>query len=127
MRMSEIHLSVKDLNKSFHLYERLIEHGAVHWWEDRSAVALVLNDGTAFGLWEEGKVGMFNGKAAKEAHFAFEIFPEELQKYRKLVIESGLKPIDHDWGGGRRSIYFHDFDNHQGEFMTGDWSKYLSD
>ena len=121
MKILEIHLEVEDLERSFNLYSKLIPHKRVEYWEDKSAVAFVLENGTAFGLWKKGKRGIHNGQGGRNVHYAFQIESNELEQYKELLISLGLEPLEHDWNDGRKSIYFFDPDGHQGEFMTGDW------
>lgn len=124
MRILEIHLEVTDLEKSLDLYSKLIPHKKITRWKDGSAAAIVLHDGTAFGLWKKGKQGIHNGRGGVHVHFAFQIDSDELGKYRQLLLGCGLKPLDYDWPNGTKSIYFFDYDGHQGEFMTGDWTDF---
>lgn len=123
MRMLEIHLEVSNIEKSLELYKKLIPFKSISHWEDGSAVALVLVDGSAFGLWKENKLGIHNGRGAKHIHYAFEIKPEEYEVYKTKIIDAGLKPLEYTWDDGHKSVYFFDFDNHQGEFMTRSWIK----
>ena len=124
MRILEVHLEVNDIEKSLGLYSKLIPHKKITRWKDCSAAALVLDDGTAFGLWKAGKFGIHNGRGGKHVHFAFQINTDELEKYRKLLLACGLEPLDFDWPNGTKSIYFFDYDGHQGEFMTNDWTAF---
>jgi catechol 2,3-dioxygenase-like lactoylglutathione lyase family enzyme len=122
MRLLEIHIEVADLEKSLQLYSKLITHKRVEQWDDKGAVALVLEDGSAFGLWKKGKLGIHNGRGGEHLHFAFQIMPDEYDHYVSLIKSLGLQPLHHVWPTGHKSVYFFDYDNNQGEFMTTDWS-----
>lgn len=122
MRLLEVHLEVSDLEKSLTLYSQLIPHKNIKKWEDGSAAALVLQDGSAFGLWRKHKLGIHDGRGGKHVHFAFEIKPEEYDDYVARIRDAGLSPLEHVWPNGHRSVYFFDFDKHQGEFMTTEWT-----
>ena len=121
MRMLEIHVEVSDLEKSLALYVQLIPHVKVSHWEDRSAVALILEDGTAFGIWKKGKVGMYDARAGEHVHFALQIHTEEYQDFKNRIESAGLSAIEHQWPEGHKSLYFFDYDGNQGEYMTADW------
>lgn len=126
MRLLEIHIEVADLEFSLNFYRNLLKHNRIVYWQDKSAVALVLDDGSAFGLWKKGKTGLHGGKGGKEVHFAFRIEPDEYDVYLNNLKKLGVKPIEHVWEDGHRSIYFFDADGHQGEFMTRGWPKKLN-
>jgi len=121
MRILELHLEVNSLEKSLELYSKLLPHDKITSWKDGSAAALVLKDGTALGLWKKGKKGIHNGRGGEHVHFAFQIEEDELEKYRGLIRDCGLEPLDYEWPDGSKSVYFFDYDGHQGEFMTKDW------
>jgi len=121
MRMLEIHLEVSDIERSLKLYSQLIPHSEIRKWADGAAVALVLEDGSAFGLWSKGQLGIHNGQGGNHVHFAFEIKPEEFSYYKKLIQDVGLEPLEYEWPMGHKSIYFFDYDQHQGEFMAANW------
>lgn len=119
--MIELHIEVANLNKSLDLYQQILPHKRIEFFEDKKAVVLVLNDGAAFGLWETGRTGIHNGRAASHLHFAFDIEADELEIYRTKLQKLGLEVFDHSWGENWNSIYFFDYDGHQGEFITGGW------
>ena len=119
--MLEIHIEVANLKSSFELYSKLLPHSAVTWWEEKDAVAFVLEDGSAFGLWEKGKKGIHAGRGAEHLHFAFQIEPEEYESYKIRIESAGLTPLEYLWPEGHKSVYFFDYDGNQGEFMTADW------
>jgi catechol 2,3-dioxygenase-like lactoylglutathione lyase family enzyme len=121
--MLEFHIGVENIEKSLELYTKLLPYKEISWWKDRSAVALILEDGSAFGIWHKDKIGSDGGRPGKHLHYAFQINPEEYDHYLNLVKNLGLQPIEHQWPNAR-SIYFQDFDGHQGEFMTADWLHY---
>ena len=123
MRMLEIHIEVADLEGAFKLYSKLLPHSEVTWWDERDAVAFVLKDGSAFGLWQKGKKGIHGGRGAEHLHFAFQIEPEEYEHYKEKIESVGLTPLEHVWPEGHKSVYFFDHDGNQGEFMTADWIK----
>jgi len=81
-----------------------------------------LNDGSAFGLWKKGTRGIHDGRGAEHLHFAFRISPDEYDGYRFRLESLGVEALEHNWKDGHKSLYFFDPDNHQGEFMTKDWS-----
>lgn len=121
MHILEIHLEVSDLEKSLALYSKLIPFKEIEHWDDKKAAALVLENGSAFGLWLKGKIGIHGGRGGEHVHFAFRIKPEEYDRYVDLIRLSGLEPLEHSWPQGGRSVYFFDYDGNQGEFMTIDW------
>ncbi len=119
--MLEIHIEVADINRSKDLYSKLLNHKKIDSWDDNTACAFVLEDGTAFGLWTKGKRGIHNGQGGTHVHFAFQISPEEYSHYHQLIKNCGLDPLEHTWPNGQKSVYFFDYDGNQGEFMTCDW------
>ena len=121
MRLLEIHLEVADLERSLALYSKLIAHTRIEEWDDRAAVALVLEDGSAFGLWKKGKLGIHDSRGGEHVHFAFQIRPDEYDEYVEKIQSVGLEPLHYVWESGHRSVYFFDYDGNQGEFMTTDW------
>lgn len=125
--MLELHIEVYDLERAETFYTALLPHVKVTRWTDGSAVAIVLEDGSALGLWEKGKVGLHGGRGAEHLHFAFQIKPDEYDKYRERLVDLGCEPIDHVWPNGQRSLYAFDPDGHQVEFMTVDWIRGVRD
>ncbi len=121
MRLIETHIEVKDVEKSLRLYKKLIPHKKILRWSDNNVAAIVLNDGSAFGIWREGHKGIHNGNAGKKTHFAFQINQDEYLEYKNKITESGMDALEYDWENGYKSVYFFDYDGHQGEFMTGNW------
>lgn len=121
MRFLELHIEVADLARSEQFYTALLPHAKVTRWEDGSAIAIILDDGAALGLWKIGKLGLHNGRGGEHVHFAFQIDRGEYDSYRSRMLAMGLEPIEHTWPSGDRSLYFFDPDGHQGEFMTKDW------
>lgn len=121
MKFLEMHIEVADLEISLAFYEKILPVQKVVRWQDGSAAALVLPDGTAFGLWLKGKKGIHDGQGAEHLHFAFQIKPEEYDHYLQKFKERGIETLEYDWPDGHRSIYFFDPDHHQGELMTKDW------
>lgn len=127
MRIIEIHIEVSDLDRAQAFYSALLPHTGVTRWSDGSAVAIVLEDGSALGLWKRGRVGLHGGRGANHLHFAFKIEPGEYDEYRQRLVDLGCKPIDHVWPNGERSVYTFDHDGHQLEFMTVDWIRGIRD
>ncbi len=121
MRLLEAHIEVEDVEKSLELYKKLIPHNQFDSWDNGTAAALILDDGAAFGLWKKGKIGILGGQGGRHVHFAFQIKPEEYDHYVVKIKDAGLEPLEYDWGQGYKSVYFFDYDGHQGEFMTKDW------
>lgn len=121
MRLLELHIEVADLERSLTFYQALLPHYKVTRWRDGSAAAIVLEDGSAVGLWVIGKRGLHDGRGGEHLHFAFQIEPDEYEKYRAKLVELRRDPIDHVWPNGHRSLYAFDPDGHQIEFMTIDW------
>lgn len=121
MRLLEIHLEVEDIDRSTTFYQALLPYHKLTRWQDGSAVAFVLEDGAAFGLWKKGKRGLHNGQGGQHVHFAFQIAPEEYDKHKSKLEMVGVEILEHRWNNGHRSLYFFDPDGHQGEFMTCDW------
>lgn len=121
MRFLELHIEVADLARSEKFYSTLLPHAKVTRWEDGSAIAIILDDGAALGLWKVGKLGLYHGRGGEHVHFAFQIDRSEYDSYRTRMRSMGLEPIEHTWPSGDRSLYFFDPDGHQGEFMTKDW------
>ncbi len=121
MRMLEIHLEVADPVASLGIYAQLIPHSKIRRWDDDTAIALVMEDGAAFGLWQTGKHGIHNSRGGKHVHFAFQIRSDEYELYKTKIIQVGFEPLEYIWPDNSKSIYFFDIDGHQGEFMTVDW------
>ena len=124
VRLVETLIEVNVLEKSFALYSTLVPHVRVTRWGDNETghvAAFVLEGGEAFGIWEKGKIGIHGGRGGKHQHFAFLIKPEEYDHYVELIRSQGLEPLEHTWKRGAKSVYFFDYDGHQGEFITADW------
>lgn len=124
VRLVETHIEVSNVEKSFALYSKLVPHVRVaRWGDDESGyvAALVLEGGEAFGLWQKGKIGIQGGRGGKHQHFAFLIKPEEYDHYVELIRSQAMEPLEHVWQSGAKSVYFFDYDGHQGEFITSDW------
>jgi catechol 2,3-dioxygenase-like lactoylglutathione lyase family enzyme len=121
MRLLEIHIEVSDVEASLEFYRKLLPTVKEVRWTDGKAVALVLPDGTALGLWSRGKEGLYGAKAGQHLHFALQIEPSEYDEYLQRLKSLEVEVIEHDWNDGHRSLYFFDRDGHQGEFMTRDW------
>jgi len=121
MRLLEVHLEVEDLDLSLRLYRHLLPAVRIVEDPERTQVFLVLPDGAAFGLWRKGTRGVHNGQGGRHVHFAFEISPQDYEICRLRLLELGLEPLEKVWQDGAKSLYFFDFDGHQGEFMTRDW------
>ena len=119
-----LHLGLweRGYNRSLELYSKIIPHKKIERWADGKALALVLEDGTAFGLWEKGVFGIHKGRAGEHVHFAFQISLTEYATYKSKIETLGLTVFEHDWPAGHKSLFFFDFDGHQGELMTTDWS-----
>ena len=123
MRILEIHIEVSDIDASLEFYKKLLPYHKLTKWSDKKAYAFILDDGSAFGIWEKGKMGLHKGQAGEHVHYAFQISPDEYALYKLKLLTIPVEIIEHQWGDGHRSLYFFDPDNHQGEFMTKDWLK----
>jgi hypothetical protein len=121
MKLIETHIEVEDVEKSLNLYKKLIPHKDILRWADDKVAAIVLEDGSAFGIWKKGHKGIHNGLAGQKTHFAFKIEKQEYETYVNLITDCNLEPLEHNWDNGYKSVYFFDYDGHQGEFMTGNW------
>lgn len=121
MRLVETHIEVADVQKSLELYARLLPHKKVLTWAEGNVGAIVLEDGSAFGCWKKGQLGIHNGQGGAHVHFAFQIEPEEYDAYMTRIKASGLEPLEYTWDTGHKSVYFFDYDGNQGEFITADW------
>ncbi len=121
MRMLEMHIGVNDINKSVLFYSQLLPHKKIIEDTDNKQVFIVLEDGSTFGIWEDGYHGLLDGLPAKHLHFAFQISPSEYDTFKKKLELLGVEVLEHTWKDGQRSLYFFDDDGHQGEFMTKDW------
>jgi len=121
MKLIETHIQVEDVEKSLSLYKSLISHKEILRWADGHVAALVLNDGSALGLWGEGHKGIHDGQGGTNVHFAFKIDDDEYDVYKNKIIKAGLEALEYQWESGHRSVYFFDYDGHQGEFITGNW------
>jgi catechol 2,3-dioxygenase-like lactoylglutathione lyase family enzyme len=121
MRLLEMHIETANVESSLEFYRKIIPHQKVIYFPDGNAAALVLADGTAFGIWKSGRRGLYNSQAGKHVHFAFEIRPDEYGPLKEKLLSLGVEIIEHDWKDGHRSLYFFDPDHHQVEFMTKDW------
>ena len=122
MRLLEIHIEVINFERSIDLYMSLIDYVKIDIFDSGNTVALILQDGTAFGIWKKGTRGMFNGGGGSHVHFGFQIEPEKYQEYKQRILDAGLEPLEHVWPEGEKSVYFYDHDGHLGEFMTCDWN-----
>jgi catechol 2,3-dioxygenase-like lactoylglutathione lyase family enzyme len=128
MRMLEVHLECGDLAASVAFYTALIPQVRLIWDGPGDAQAfLVLEDGSALGLWQKGTRGIHRGRAGAHVHWALEIAPAEYEAYRARIAERGVEPLEHQWPDGAKSLYFFDPDGHQGEFMTKDWLRLPGD
>lgn len=121
MKLIETHIEVEDVEKSLELYTKLIPYKSILRWAEGKVAALVLNDGSAFGIWQKGHKGIHDGMAGTKTHFAFQIDKDEYETYVNLIKECELEALEYDWDSGHKSVYFFDYDGHQGEFMTGNW------
>ena len=121
MRMLEMHIGVKDINKSVSFYKQLLPHRKIIEDDENKQVFIVLEDGSAFGIWEDGYHGLLGGLPAKNLHFAFQISFDEYDLFKSKLESLGVEVLEHEWQDGQRSLYFFDDDGHQGEFMTKDW------
>ena len=124
MRPIEVHLEVDSIERSLELYTHLLPHRRVIWdGEPDPQAFVVLEEGSALGLWHRGTHGIHRGRGGRHVHFAFQIAPEEYAHYKAKITEAGLEPLEWEWPDGARSVYFFDPDGHQGEFMTCDWRR----
>lgn len=121
MRLLEVHIETENLAESLDFYRRVLPHQKIIEFSDNKAAALVLDDGSAFGIWEKGRRGLYDGRGGKHTHVAFQIRPDEYEKTKDRLLSMGIEIIEHRWSDGHRSIYFFDPDHHQMEFMTKDW------
>lgn len=121
MRLIEVHIEVTEVDRSLEFYSTLLPHKKIVHWKDKSAAALVFDNGSAFGIWRTGKKGIHNGRGGRHVHFAFQIQPGEYEQYRNQLEKLGAEALEHVWPSGERSVYFFDPDGHQGEFITCDW------
>lgn len=121
MRLVETHIEVEDVEKSLNLYRELIPHKRLLTWADGNVGALVLDDGSAFGVWKKGHRGIHDGQGGGHVHFAFQIRPDQYEEYKTKIRTLGLEPLEYEWEAGGKSVYFFDYDGHQGEFITTDW------
>ena len=121
MKLIETHIEVEDVEKSLLLYKKLIPHKKILQWADGKVAALVFDDGSAFGLWTKGHKGIHDGKGGTNVHFAFKIDENEYKDYKDKIIKAGLEALEYEWESGYKSVYFFDYDGHQGEFITGNW------
>lgn len=121
MRLLEVHIGVSDVDRSVRLYERLLDYKKTIRWDNDRVAALILKDGTSFGIWPKDKLGIHDGRAGTHVHFAFQIAPSEYQQCKAKIESAGLEPLEYQWPSGHRSLYFFDYDGHQAEFMTVDW------
>ncbi len=122
MRMLEMHIGVKDIQKALAFYRELLPHKRVIEDDENKQVFIVLEDGTAFGIWEAGYHGLLNGLPAEHLHFAFQITPDEYDFFKEKLQKLDVEVLEHTWRDGQRSLYFFDADGHQGEFMTKEWA-----
>lgn len=121
MRFVELHIETEDLKRAEAFYADLIPHQKIVRWPDGNAIAFVLPDGSAFGIWKKGKIGLHDGRGGQHLHYAFQIAPAEYDDMKKKLESKGIEVIEHAWRDGQRSLYFFDPDGHQGEFLTKDW------
>ena len=124
MRMLEFHLECADLERSVEFYTRLLPYSRVVWNGPHDPQAfIILNEGTAFGLWKEGTRGIHDGRAGAHIHWALQIAPDEYFDFKLRIEELGCTALEWEWPDGAKSVYFFDADGHQGEFMTCDWQR----
>jgi len=121
LKLVETHIEVNDVRKSIDLYSRLFAHKDIITWAEGNVSVLVLEDGSAFGCWKKGQIGLHNGRGGAHVHYAFQIQADEYLKYFNVIKDCGLTPIEHEWETGDKSLYFFDYDGNQGEFITTDW------
>lgn len=121
MHLIEIHLEVSDLESSIEFYKQLLPHTQIIQFKNKNASVFVLEDGSAFGIWSKGDIGMFGGKGGAHVHYAFKIRPEEYPLYLSKLKSLETEYFEHDWDNGAKSVYFFDADGHQGEFITCNW------
>lgn len=121
MKLLETHIEVEDVEKSLALYKQLIPHKDCLKWGDGNVAAIILNDGSAFGIWKKGHLGIYKGQGGEHLHFAFQIEPKNYDDYIEKIGNLSLEPLEYLWDSGYKSIYFFDYDGHQCEFMTGNW------
>ena len=123
MRLIETHIEVEDIEKSLKLYTTILPHKHIEQWADGNVAALIFEDGSAFGIWKKGQRGIHNGQGGQHVHFAFQIETNQYDIYKQKIINAGLEPLEHVWETGDKSVYFFDYDDNQGEFITADWLK----
>ena len=122
MRLLEMHIECANLETSIELYKNLLEPSKVQWdGPDDPQAFLVFSDGTAFGLWQSGSRGIHDAQGGSHVHFAFQIRPDEYDKFKARIESLNMKALDWTWSDGFRSVYFLDPDGHLGEFMTRGW------
>ena len=121
MKLIETHIEVEDVEKSLSLYKEIIPHKDCLRWAEGKVAALVLDDGSAFGIWKKGHRGIYDGRGGQHLHFAFQIKPSEYDEYKDKIKHIGLEVLEYDWDSGHKSVYFFDYDGHQCEFITGNW------
>ncbi len=121
MRMLEFHIETDNVDRAFEFYKKLLPYKKELRWSDGNAGALVLPDGSAFGIWKTGHSGVYDGRGGAHLHFAFQIDPDQYAACKQKLLDLGLSPEEHNWPSGHKSLYFFDPDGHQGEFMTCDW------
>jgi len=121
MKLIETHIEVEDVEKSLSLYQSLISHKKCLRWADGNVAALVLDDGSEFGIWKKGHRGIHEGQGGQHVHFAFQIKHEEYDDYKEKIVSTGMKPLFYEWETSHKSLYFFDHDGHQCEFITGNW------
>ena len=121
MRLIEIHLEVSNLETSFNFYRQLFPYKQIVQFKNKDAYVLILEDGSAFGIWLKGKVGLFGGKGGEHVHYAFNITTDEYPLYLAKLKKMQTEYFEHEWDNGAKSVYFFDADGHQGEFITCDW------
>ena len=120
-KLVETHIEVEDVEKSLKLYQQLIPHKKCLKWADGKVSALVLDDGSALGIWKKGHRGIHNGRGGRHLHFAFQINEKEYETYKNKINSLKLEPLEYEWESGHKSVYFFDYDNHQCEFITANW------
>ncbi len=121
MKLLETHIEVENVEKALSLYQPLIPHKKCLRWAENNVAALVLEDGSAFGIWKKGQKGIHGGQGGKHLHFAFQIDPKDYDIYKDKIVSLNREPLEYEWDTGHKSFYFFDYDNHQCEFITGNW------
>ncbi len=117
--VSELVLEVTDLEAATRFYTEVLGMPVIERWEGERRAVWVQAGPTRIGLWMP-QVGIAKGRGGVHVHYAVRVSD---QGYDQLL--DHLRALDQEfgevrWGGGARSLYVTDPDQHVVELWTHD-------